>query len=80
MAHLSSQPKQSSNTSKQHTPPTPQVPHDPNKKWKLNRLLAGRYKHGRREVRVEWNNGSKTWEPDGSFDKEMLQEIDKKFT
>ena len=47
MAHPSSQPKQSTNTPKQHTPPTPQVPHDPNKKWKLNRLLAGR-----REVRV----------------------------
>lgn len=67
------------NTPTTPAPPTPTL-HDPNKKWKLNRLLAGRYKHGRREIRVEWENSSRTWEPDSSFDREMLEEIDKKFT
>lgn len=72
--------KHTANTPTVPAPHTPPTLHDSNKKWKLNRLLAGRYKHGRREIRVEWENGSRTWEPDSSFDREMLEEIDKKFT
>lgn len=45
----------------------------------MNRLLVGRYKYGRREIRVEWENGLRIWEFDSFFDREMFEEIDKKF-
>ena len=53
---------------------------DPNKKWDFKRLVKGRFRNGRREIRVEWNDNSRTWEPDASFDADMLEKIDRIFT
>lgn len=58
----------------------PAVPQDPNKQWKLRNFLAGRFRNGRREIRVEWDDGTKTWEPGHCFDGEVLDEINRKFT
>lgn len=49
----------------------PAVPQDPNKQWKLRNFLAGRFRNGRREIRVEWDDGTKTWEPGHCFESMM---------
>lgn len=54
--------------------------YDPQKKWKFTKFLRGRFKNGRREIYVEWEDGSKTWEPDQCFDDEVLEMINRKFT
>lgn len=67
--------------SQQPDQPVPAIPpHDPNKQWKLKGFLAGRFRNGRREIRVEWDDGTKTWEPDHCFDGKVLEEINRKFT
>lgn len=53
-------------------------PHDPNKQWKLKGFLAGRFRNGRREIRVERDDGTKTWEPDHCVDGKVLEEINRK--
>lgn len=67
-------------TSQHQDQPLPAVPQEPNKQWKLRNFLAGRFRNGRREIRVEWDDGTKTWEPDHCFDGEVLDEINRKFT
>lgn len=54
--------------------------YDPQKKWKFKKFLRGRFKNGRREIYIEWDDGSKTWEPDQCFDGEVLDMINRKFT
>lgn len=61
-------------TSQHQDQPMPALPQDP------NNFLAGRFRNGRREIRVEWDDGTKTWEPDHCFDGEVLDEINRKFT
>ena len=48
--------------------------------WKINKLPVGRFKNGRREIRVEWENGEKTWEPDYVFPPDVLEYVNKRFT
>lgn len=47
---------------------------------KFKKFLRGRFRNGRREIYVEWEDGSKSWEPDSSFDDDVLEMIDRKFT
>lgn len=54
--------------------------YDPQKKWKFKKFLRGRFRNGRREIYVEWEDGSKSWEPDSCFDDDVLEMIDRKFT
>lgn len=62
------------------TPNTQPAPKNPYTKVVFNKLLRARRRHGRREVYVKWFDGSCNWEPDSSFDKEMLDFINSKFT
>lgn len=41
----------------------PAIPQDPNKQWKLRNSLAGRFRNGRREIRVEGEDGTKHGNP-----------------
>ena len=52
----------------------------PQKLWKFKNLLRGRFKRGKREIRVEWENGQRTWEPDAAFPADLLEYINKRFT
>lgn len=52
----------------------------PQKKWKFKKFLRGRFRNGRREIYVEWEDGSKSWEPKSCFDDDVLEMIDRKFT
>lgn len=54
--------------------------YDPQKKWKFKKFLRGRFRNGRREIYVEWEDGSKSWEPKNCFDDDVLEMIDRKFT
>ncbi|KAK3098824.1 hypothetical protein FSP39_023446 [Pinctada imbricata] len=53
---------------------------DADKKWVFKRFLRGRFKHGKREIRVEWESNERTWEPDESFDDDVLEKINRIFT
>lgn len=54
--------------------------YDPQKKWKFKKFLRGRFRNGRREIYVEWEDGSKSLEPKSCFDDDVLEMIDRKFT
>lgn len=65
------------------TADTPNIPDSQtsiNKTWNIKSLPSAKFKNGRRLIRVEWENGDRTWEPDESFSPELLAEINRKFT
>jgi len=47
--------------------------------WQLKSLPRARFKHGRREIMVEWKDGL-TWKPDSDFDEDVSHELNRKFT
>lgn len=51
-----------------------------NRTYPFNRALRGMYKHGRREIRMEWNDGSRQWVTDDKFNDATLQYINSRFT
>ena len=52
----------------------------PQKTWIIKSIPSAKFKNGKRLIRVVWENGDRTWEPDESFNEEMLAEINRKFT
>lgn len=62
------------------TPNIPDSQTSTNKTWNIKSLPSAKFKNGRRLIRVEWENGDRTWEPDESFSPELLAEINRKFT
>lgn len=64
------------------TADTPNIPDSQTstKTWNIINLPSAKFKNGRRLIRVEWENGDRTWEPDESFSPELLAEINRKFT
>ena len=48
--------------------------------YPFNKALRGRLKHGRREIQVEWLDGSRSWISDDNFDENSLQYINSRFT
>lgn len=53
---------------------------DPNTKYTLKDLHGCRLRNGHRQTRVEWSDGTRTWEPDASFDPDLLNEINQNYT
>ena len=60
--------------------PTSQTPVDPAVKYRIKKLVRGRFEGGRREILVNWEDGSCSWEPDESFDEGLLAVINSKWT
>ncbi|KAK3105624.1 hypothetical protein FSP39_002098 [Pinctada imbricata] len=51
-----------------------------NKTFHIKELSGAKFKSGKRLIRVVWEDNSKTWEPDESFDPDVLDIINKIFT
>lgn len=65
------------------TPPPPQQeppPPPPDKTWNFKKVLRGKMKNGVRHFRVKWLDGTTTWEPDTSFDPDVLRDLNRRFT
>lgn len=63
-----------------NTEQSSQVPNKGQKTYKFVDAVGARWKHNRREIRILWNDGSRSWEPNESFDQETLQYINSKYT
>ena len=48
--------------------------------WNIQSMPYAKFKNNKRLIRVVWEDGSRTWEPDESFDKKILDDINKRFT
>lgn len=57
-----------------------QVNADNRPKFDIRNIKRGKFQNGRRYLRVEWQDGSRSWEPDSSFDPDMLEEINYMYT
>lgn len=53
---------------------------DKNKKYDFKDAIKGKFRNGKRLIRIEWHDGTRTWEPNESFDNDTLAYIDSKFT
>lgn len=53
---------------------------DKNKKYDFKDAIKGKFRNGKRLIRIEWHDGTRTWEPNESFDSDTLAYIDSKFT
>ena len=58
----------------------PQPVIDPHTRYEVKKVIKGRYRRGRREMYVKWLDNTCTWEPDVSFDQDMLEFINSRFT
>lgn len=66
-----------------YTPPPPQQeppPPPPDKTWNFEKVLRGKMKNGVCHFRVKWLDGTTTWEPDTSFDPDVLRDLNRRFT
>ena len=48
--------------------------------WNIQSMPYAKFKNNKRLIRVVWEDGSRTWEPDESFDKKILDDINRRFT
>ncbi|CAC5368923.1 unnamed protein product [Mytilus coruscus] len=51
-----------------------------NEKFGFQQIKRGVFRNGQRLMRVEWQDGTRTWEPNSSFDQYLLHEINLKYT
>lgn len=50
------------------------------KMWNIKEIPTAKFKNNRRLIRVVWEDGTRTWEPDEMFSPEMLADINRRFT
>lgn len=50
------------------------------KMWNIKEIPTAKFKNNRRLIRVVWEDGTRTWEPDEMFSPEMLADINIRFT
>lgn len=48
--------------------------------FNFKEIKRGKFRNGQRLLQVEWLDGTRTWEPDASFNPDMLEEINLKYT
>ena len=49
-------------------------------KFQFSKIIRGRFKNGQRQFFIEWLDGSKSWEPDTNFDKDLMEDVDREYT